>query len=304
MGWTSLLVGVCDQRGDGPPEVPPFETLPTPDHAIVVALRGELALESVQDGRWRRYVKQPGAVGLVPAGGTERLRWHRRGAAPFHPVPFRSVHLYLPGATLEEAREHLRRAGSPPPADIGQGIDVHDPVVAHVAASLAHAVAAGAPDLYAEHAAQYLATHLLWRRSTWSGRARGEGAGNPAASDGPPETLTDRRLVRALDCMRACYDEPLSLARLAAEAGVSKFHFVRLFRAATGETPHGHLVRLRMRAARRLLRDTDLSVADVAAACGYASAPHFARVFARHAGCPPTEWRAKARVAGDREPPA
>lgn len=77
---------------------------------------------------------------------------------------------------------------------------------------------------------------------------------------------------------------------------MSKFHFVRLFRAAVGETPVAYLARLRLDAAGRLLRDTDLTVVEVAAACGYPRVTHLGTAFQRHAGRTPTAFRAAVRM--------
>ena len=86
-----------------------------------------------------------------------------------------------------------------------------------------------------------------------------------------------------------------ALDRLSLEAGISKFHFVRLFRTSTGLTPHAFLVGLRMGAARTMLSRTDLSVAAIATRCGYAHAEHFGTAFAKRFGVSPRAFRAHAR---------
>lgn len=58
--------------------------------------------------------------------------------------------------------------------------------------------------------------------------------------------------------MEVHYAEDLTLERLAAEASVSKFHFIRLFRRATGTTPRVRLAHVRLAAARTMLLETDL----------------------------------------------
>lgn len=283
-GWTSLLFGVHEKRAPAVPEDAHFETPCTSDESLVVAVRGDYQIAYFRGGVWRRGAKQAGSGSLLPAGQTDRLRWHSPGG-----VPIRTAHLYLPSAFLDEAREHFRRAGATHRSELLPTVGFRDPVVAHAMIALLRAAEEGAPDLYAESVAQHLATHLLSAHSTW---ADGGGA------RGAPAPLTDRRLARALDYMAAHFGEPLTLEQIAAEAGVSKFHFVRLFHAAAGETPHEHLVGLRLRAARRLLCDTDLSVAEVGAACGYTSASHFGRAFARREGRTPTAHRAAARAVG------
>lgn len=281
-GWTSLLLVACE-AGDG--DQTPFETAATPDQLLVLSLNGPSDLECFSAGRWRSSVRQAGSCGLTPGGATDRLRRRARD-----PHTIRTAHLFLPQAFFADAREQFRRAGTRCHDAQLNALAFRDPVVADVVLGLLGAVEAGVPDLYAQAAGQFLATHLLSRHSPWPD-------GTPDRRH--PGLLTDRRLARVLEYMSAHHREPLALDRLAAEAGISKFHFVRLFKAATGETPHGYLVRLRMDAACQMLRDTDLTVAEVAAASSYASAAQFRAAFVRHAGCAPTAFRARAR-AGSR----
>src|SRR5207247_10047550 len=66
-------------------------------------------------------------------------------------------------------------------------------------------------------------------------------------------------------------DEEFSLGRLAREAGVSEFHFCRLFKKTTGFAPSRYFIRMRMEKARRLLRETTKSVIEVGLDVGYSS---------------------------------
>ena len=85
--------------------------------------------------------------------------------------------------------------------------------------------------------------------------------------------------------------EEFSLARLARQAGMSEFHFNRLFKRATGLPPSQYQIKLRMDAARRLLRETKKSVITIAIEVGYSNPSHFARLFRKETGLPPTEYR-------------
>jgi len=85
--------------------------------------------------------------------------------------------------------------------------------------------------------------------------------------------------------------EDFNLDRLAAQAGVSKFYFTRLFKNAMGVSPSRYLLTLRMNEARRLLRETKRSVVDIALDVGFANPSHFARFFRRETGLPPSDYR-------------
>jgi len=84
---------------------------------------------------------------------------------------------------------------------------------------------------------------------------------------------------------------PLSLDAVAAEVGLSAFHFIRIFRGAIGVTPHQYLMRIRLLRAVALLRDTTLPVTDVAYEVGWGDLSTFNRTFRREIGCTPRELR-------------
>lgn len=104
---------------------------------------------------------------------------------------------------------------------------------------------------------------------------------------------THLALLRARALIDARPDEELDLAALAAAAHFSPWHFLRLFRAAYGETPHQYLTRRRIERAKELLVGTDLSVTDVCLAVGYSSLGSFSMLFRRYAGRPPQHYRAR-----------
>jgi len=91
--------------------------------------------------------------------------------------------------------------------------------------------------------------------------------------------------------MRDSLHLPVSLADIAASAGLSPYHFLRVFRAATGVTPHRVLTRMRIDAARRRLEDSDLSVTEIALLCGFSSASQFSTAFRRETGMAPRTFR-------------
>lgn len=88
------------------------------------------------------------------------------------------------------------------------------------------------------------------------------------------------------------------VAAMAQAAGLSADRFSRLFRARTGLSPRAHLVQLRLERARHLLADSTQSVAEIAAACGFADPSFFCRHFAAHHGISPGAWRRRRRTGG------
>ncbi|MBW0235423.1 AraC family transcriptional regulator [Pseudomonas sp. D1HM] len=89
--------------------------------------------------------------------------------------------------------------------------------------------------------------------------------------------------------------EPLSIGQLAAQCALSPYHFARMFRESFGVPPHQYLLARRLARARDLLRHSSLALGDVALACGFASASHFANRFKQHLGGTPGEYRTAFR---------
>ncbi|HEY8481303.1 MAG TPA: helix-turn-helix transcriptional regulator [Spirillospora sp.] len=92
--------------------------------------------------------------------------------------------------------------------------------------------------------------------------------------------------------------EPLDVAAVAARAGYSRYHFVRLFSAVYGETPGAYLTRRRIERAQDLLRTANLTVTEICMLVGFTSLGTFCTRFKRQVGMTPTEYRARARTAG------
>lgn len=109
-----------------------------------------------------------------------------------------------------------------------------------------------------------------------------------------PEVL--RRLLRAKDRMDAASQEQWPVRRLARVSGVSQAHFARSFKEAFGVPPHRYLLTRRIEKAAALLRDTDLSVTDIAFQTGWQSLGTFGRTFRDVTGESPSEHRARQQA--------
>jgi len=116
-----------------------------------------------------------------------------------------------------------------------------------------------------------------------------------ATSSQAPELL--RRLLRAKDRMDAASHEEWPVERLARVSGVSDAHFARSFKQAFGVPPHRYLLTRRIERATALLRDTDLSITEIAFGTGWESLGTFGRTFRDITGESPSAIRARARAA-------
>lgn len=262
-GWRSLLV----QRFE---HVPVAEELALPaaaDLHLVLPVSGRAELETRAGGRAVRDRWLPGRVQLgLPHQAVVR---RYRGDADM-----RSVQVHLPRDTVDSAVTRL--GGDVPDFEaMAASVAAGDPLLE--AAVRALGSPGGADELYAESAAAFLATHLLTRH----GRLR------PGGSPG----REDARVRAAVAFLRERLAEPVTLADLAGEVHLSVYHLVRVFRAATGRTPHRFLTELRVEEAKRLLRETDLALERIAPRCGFASAGALSAAFVRHVGARPSAYR-------------
>lgn len=105
---------------------------------------------------------------------------------------------------------------------------------------------------------------------------------------------TRRRLSRVRDRLELLDATP-SIAEVAREAGISPFHFIRLFEAAFGVTPHQYRVGARIAEARRLL-GSGQPVTEVCLAVGFSSLGSFSASFARRVGQPPSAYQRRIRT--------
>ena len=110
-----------------------------------------------------------------------------------------------------------------------------------------------------------------------------------------------RRAVETALWLDANAHEPVDLERAARQAGLSPFHFLRLFAGIVGVTPHQYLLRSRLRRAARALAADDRPVSDIALDVGFADLSNFVRTFHRAAGLSPRGFRQAARAADPNE---
>lgn len=105
-------------------------------------------------------------------------------------------------------------------------------------------------------------------------------------------------LRRARDHADRHYADPLDLDALAGVAGLSKFHFQRLFKATYGLTPAAYLSRRRVERAQDLLRATNLTVTEVCHAVGFSSLGSFSSRFRALVGETPSEFQRRYSLSG------
>ncbi len=244
-------------------------------HHVVMAYNGMVQHMERRSGRSvARGTFRRGVVIIIPEGSSSR--WDI-------PKPVDVVQLYLPHKTLQRVADEAVTGTA---TDLLERTAHPDPITSRLLLSAAGALEGhGALDTLFRHqlidllAMRLLAAHT-GSRSTFEPTVGG---------------LSPKVLGRAIERLRSDSDADVSLDALASDAGLSRFHFCRAFKESTGLSPHAWLRQHRLEQARNMLRDTDASVALVAAELGYASQTAFAAAFRRLTGEAPSDWRRRAR---------
>lgn len=107
--------------------------------------------------------------------------------------------------------------------------------------------------------------------------------------------LSPTKLRRVIEHVDAHLDGPLNLTEMAAVAELSVFHFSRMFKLATGESPYHFVGSRRLARAERLLRETEVPLSQLALDCGFASQSHFNAAFRKSMGVSPGRYRRERR---------
>ncbi|ALG11951.1 helix-turn-helix domain-containing protein [Kibdelosporangium phytohabitans] len=262
-GWQSLLV----QRFE---HVTAAEDIPMPGAAdlhLVLPVAGRAVVETRGGGRASRSTWRPGRLEMAIPNAPVVRSYRGDGA-------MRSVQVHIPRDTVESTAAQLGGYEVDFEA-MAASVAADDPLLEETVRAVGSVT--GANDLYAESAAAFLTVHLLTRHS------RLPGPGTPAREDA--------RVRAAVEVMRARLADPVTLADIAGAVHLSVFHLVRVFKETTGTTPYRMLTGLRIDEAKRLLRDTALPIARIAARCGFASPGALSTAFLRHTGTRPSAYR-------------
>jgi AraC family transcriptional regulator len=264
--WSGILL---EQRAPSGPQE--FEQVAPVEHTLIVQLRGVAELETVVAGRARQTTFHPGDSALFPAGFHHSLRSPNLGE-------------FL---VIVLDRQFLRWAtqGLCPTAEGGElkdQISIQDPVLCSLPMALQREVQEGTPGgkLYGESMAVALAVHL----------ARFHASTRPSEQH-LPAGLSRHQLRKIIDFVQDHLSGEISLAALAAEAGLSAFHFARLFKKTMHVSPHQYVIQRRIERAQDLLKTSRLAAADVALQVGFCDQSHLSVHFKRILGVTPKEFR-------------
>jgi AraC family transcriptional regulator len=275
-GWEGVMVRAYREPSDLEETFFPG----VPDIYLVLVTSGAVQVDERKiHGSWITYPIQEGDWFLTPAGGEAyALRWKSLSTDPL-----KTLHLHLNAdmflRTVQQAVDRDPRG-----VMVQERTGFQDPLLAHIGLSLQQELQYPAPEaqgkLYAETAAQMLAVHLLRHYTTTDGFFREYS-----------RKLSSHQIQRLTTFILDHLNQNLSLEMLAEQVGFSPYHFARLFRQTTGESPHQFVLRQRLAVAQRLLKETDLPLAHVASEVGIPNQSHFTQAFKRRWGITPLAYR-------------
>ncbi len=273
-GWEGLVA----QAFHEPMELEGWMTTAMPDISLILFAGGAMRLEQRHaNGPWKALYLRQGDLILRPGVGTSyELRW--KGLSS---VLTQTLHLRLSKDLVVRTAQEV--AGCDPTRlSLVERSGFRDPLLTQIGLALWRELEQRSPagKLYAQTAAQMLAIHLL-RYYTAGG----------AAIEEPKPGLTHQQMKRVMDFVQAHLSQDISLETLAQQIGFSPYHFARLFRQTTGESPHQFVLRQRIERAQRLLQERDVPLAHVAVKSGFANQSHLTQAFKRHLGLTPQVYR-------------
>ncbi|MGC1301997.1 MAG: AraC family transcriptional regulator [Caulobacteraceae bacterium] len=211
-----------------------------------------------------------GAVSIVSAGAA--YQWRTEGAIDY-------AHIYVPSERLTLAAVELFSRDEPQIRLIDV-VGARDDLLSQLFQALLAEVDHDADGLYVDALHNAFLGRLLAGHSNLAAAPRAVRA-----------AIAPHRLAAVTGYVEAHLSEDIILRDLAAVAGLSPFHFARTFALTTGYTPHAYVMIRRLEAAKRLLRDSVMSIDVIARQCGFSSASHFSTRFRRATGATPTAFR-------------
>ncbi len=263
LGWHGMLLETGLNPGGE------FQCSPTEDHLLCLNAGDPLLIERGENIDSARRMQMPsGFAAVVPAG--QPALWRHRETI-FH------LHLHLSSTLLDRTAEQL----GPGRSSTLAGIDptpFHDPHVEQITHLLRLEMESGAPQgaLYAETLASALSVCLLQREH--------DTVRLPIL---PPAAKVRTELQRAVAFIQDNLASELSLDAIAREAGLSPYHFARLFAEAFGVAPHQYVIQARIERAKMLITQSRLPLGEAAHSVGFSDQSHFTRHFKRLVGVTP-----------------
>jgi len=276
-GWEDLVAEAYVE----PTQMQGWKPPASPNITLILFAGGPLRLD-------QRYGNGPRTT-LVVHDGELVLRQsmvdpYEVGWKGLSSTPTRTLHLRLNRDLLLHTAEELT-GGDPLQISLARHAGFQDSLLWEIGIALWGELEQSTPigKLYAQTAAQMLAVHLLRHYTTIQVQIKETS-----------QLLSQRQLKRVSDFVLADLNQDLSLEAMAEQVGFSPYHFARLFRRTTGESPHQFVLRQKIEKAQYLLRATNAPLSYIALESGFADQSHLTHTFNRYLGLTPKVYRQRS----------
>lgn len=241
---------------------------------LAVHLSGPIKVEVRDEGPFRTRVFAPGDLMVFPAGTPFSCRF--KGDSEFMMVSLD------PDLIARAARATTEREDS----DLRLNWGFRDPYIRETLTNLAAVCEGGkvADRVFGETLVNSLAMHLVRNARQLNGHLGGSSRG-----------LSRAQLERVMEFIQNTPYSAISLQAMADSAGLSPFHFSRMFKSATGASPHQYVLRRRIDVGAEMLLARDESIAAIALELGFTDQSHFTMHFKRVHGVGPAGYRRQHR---------
>lgn len=263
LGWNDIHLELHQQ--------PKFETIEHQHNMHVIAF----CLSNSPGERWLDGKIQPerrnqGDVAIIPTGVTHRCNWN--DLAEFGILAVEPVLLKKVGRDLVDS-DRLEL--------VPQFMDEQDELLKGIFATLKDELESSkiGSSLLIDSLKTTLAIHLLRRYCNTKPKLSSYG-----------NSLSRAKLKQVIEYINENLDGELKVIELAAIVQMSPYHFIRLFKKATGKTPHQHILQQRIKKAEYLLRYQEISIAEIATLVGFSDQSHFSKYFKRIMGITPRQY--------------
>ena len=196
-------------------------------------------------------------------------------------TPYSALNIHIPRTAFDRVAEQAK-AGVFNDLTYAVGAPVRDETISNIAQTLMPTLrlAGRGGGLFVEQLTLALATHIAHAHGGLTARASQHRGG-----------LAPWQMRRAKDALLANLNGKISLQEVAQACDLSLSHFSRSFRQSFGEAPYQYILKARVEAAKSMIRQRHMAMAEISLACGFADQSHMTRVFSREVGVSPVAWR-------------
>jgi AraC family transcriptional regulator len=253
LGWDALSARIYHE----PPAMESWRPPPVPMLTLGLVMSGAMALEQRHRGApWHGHTVHPDRFFLQSYHEPYELRWRSGRPETIHTLVLK-LHQHAVVRIIEEVADR-----DPVRIEFVEHIGFDDALLLHLTRALRQELdqPSALGPIYAQTAAQLLGVHLLRQYSTMGSALRE-----------PTRGLTPKQVQCVRDVVQDQLAHDLSLAVMARAVHLSPYYFARMFRQATGESPHQFVLRQRLERAQALLGTTTLPIGDIAVMSGFAT---------------------------------